>query len=92
MNRIAIVVDHRGQTIKIVSDEPVCVFIVDDRVPRDRVNEISDGTGSMLTVGYPSERGNQRCRSSSAQLRDRRPWPTRHAMLPYREWRDEDGL
>lgn len=41
MNRIAIVVDARGEIDRIVSDEPVRVFMICDSAPDDRVYEMS---------------------------------------------------
>ena len=45
MNRIAIVLDARGEIDRIVSDAPVRVFMVCDHAPDDRVYEMTaDGT------------------------------------------------
>lgn len=41
MNRIAIVLNAQGEIERVVSDEPIRCFTVDDNCPRDRVYELT---------------------------------------------------
>jgi len=47
MNRVAIVLDENGELDRVVSDEPIRCFVVDEKAPDDRVYELS----TALSVG-----------------------------------------
>ncbi len=51
MNRVCLVTNEGADILKVVSDEPIRFFVINDHIPNDRVYELTPGENAVLHIG-----------------------------------------